>query len=714
MAVDRRAFVKGGVALGALTGSAALRGQPGPGETAGSETVYDKPYIDVDEWRDKPVRHRYVHGGFTGTDARFVMFLPPKEAYRGRFFQAINAVPLTEDLAANVMGSVDEFVGFCIDSGGAAVASNMGGFNATANPTMRTDPTISTFRVSAATARYVRIVAAQMYGPHRTYGYAFGGSGGGYRTLGCAQNSDAFDGVVPFMHPCPAAIPNGFAVRARGLRVLKDKLPHIADAQEPGGGQVRDILNEEELTVYEELTKHGFPSRTWVFHETMGIGALAILYQSILAKDPGYFRDFWMLPGYLGKDRPELFTEARLQHSSKIVRVVTSADAAAKGIPAPGRTTAGQTGDADVAWKALQNSHGGQALPVGLELESAPPTGKSLVGANIVVETGPSAGKLLVLGGMEGRTALFQFGPSSGSLREVTDAIREGHRVRIDNSDFLAFETYYRHALLGPDSYVCNQFRRPDGVPIYPQRKELMNNGFVLSSVGKPITGEFHGKMIVLQYLLDWDAHGWFADWYRNKVRSAQGTRMSDRYRLYFVDHCTHGQAPDPTRTVPYTGALQQALRDLSAWVEKGIAPLTETRYEVKESQIVVPQTADERKGLQPVVTLTANGGARAEVRVGEQVQFTAVVAAPEGAGAIVSAEWDFAAGPEPVAGEDGRFGDKASFTPAPRVKLAHSHSFEKPGTYYPALRVHSHRQGDAGARYARVANLGRVRVVVT
>lgn len=714
MTVDRRAFVKGGVALGALTASSTLQSQTGPGEIAGSETVFDKPYIDVDEWRDKPVRHRYIHGGFTGTEARFVLFFPPKEIYRGRFFQAINAVPLTEELAANVMGSVDEFVGFCIDSGAAAVASNMGGFNATANPTMRTDPTISTFRVSAAAARYARIVAAQMYGPHRTYGYAFGGSGGGYRTLGCAQNSDAFDGVVPFMHPCPAAIPNGFAVRARGLRVLKDKLPLIADAQEPGGSQVRDVLNAEEFAVYDELTKHGFPSRTWVFHETMGIGALAILYQSILAKDPGYFRDFWILPGYLGKDRPELFTEPRLQHSSQVVRIVTSADAAARGIPAPGRTMADQRGDSDVAWMALQNSHGGQALPVGLELENAPPAGKSLVGANIVIETGPSAGKLLVLGGMEGRTALFQFGPSSGSLRDVTDAIKAGHRVRIDNSDFLAFETYYRHALLGPDSYVCNQFRRSDGVPIYPQRKQLMNYDFVLSSVGKPITGDFHGKMIVLQYLLDWDAHGWFADWYRNKVRTQQGARMSDRYRLYFVDHCTHGQAPDPTRTVSYAGALQQALRDLSAWVEKGVAPLAETRYEVRDAQVIVPPTADKRKGLQPVVTLKANGGERAEVRVGEDVQFTAVAAAPAGAGAIVSAEWDFTAGPEPIAGDEGRFRDKAEIKPAARVTLSHSHRFDKPGTYYPALRVHSHRQGDANARYARVANLGRVRVVVT
>ena len=28
-------------------------------------------YIDIDEWRDAPRPHRYVHGGFEGTHTRF-------------------------------------------------------------------------------------------------------------------------------------------------------------------------------------------------------------------------------------------------------------------------------------------------------------------------------------------------------------------------------------------------------------------------------------------------------------------------------------------------------------------------------------------------------------------------------------------------------------------------------------------------------------------
>jgi hypothetical protein len=87
-------------------------------------------------------------------------------------------------------------------------------------------------------------------------------------------------------------------------------------------------------------------------------------------------------------------------------------------------------------------------------------------------------------------------------------------------------------------------------------------------------------------------------------------------------------------------------------------------------------------------------------------VRFTATIAVPPGAGKIVSAEWDFeGAGTFPV---------KAKL-PAPRAALTldASHSFARPGTYFPALRVASERHGDTGSPYARIVNLGRVRVVV-
>lgn len=716
MSINRRDFVQGSAALGALSAyapaPASAKAEPEPEPNA--DSLFDEPYLDVDEWRDTPFPHRYIHGGFKGTDAKFVMYFPPEAIYQGRFFQPIPPVPLPEEAAISMWGGPHVITGFAFDSGAAAVASNLGGFGATANPSAETDPTIAGYRVSAATARYARVMANKIYGPHRTYGYCFGGSGGGYRTISNLQNSDAFDGGVPFMHPAPGAIPSAFAARVRAQRVLKDRFALIADALEPGGGDPFAGLTPHEREVLSEVTRFGFPLRTWVFHESMGIGALAILYQTVLEKDPTYFTDFWAKPGYLGHDRPELFAEARLQHGTRVKRVVMSDEAAAVGLEVPGRLAIGSSADPAVAWQNLQKDYGGEALPVALELETAPASVRGLTGTNILINSGRSAGKMIVLAGMTGNFALFQFGPASGSLRDITEGIRPGEEVRIDNSNFLAFETYYRHTLLGPDVYVGNQFRHADGTPIYPQREAQVAMGFVQSGLGTQITGNFQGKMIVLQYLLDWDAHPWFADWYRSRVREELGPDFNDRYRLYFVDHCTHGQAPDPTRTVPYIGALQQALRDVAAWAERRVEPLPETSYRVVEGQVMVPDTATARKGIQPVVAVEANGATVARVRAGEPVTFTAVVEAPPGAGSIVAAEWDFQATPEVVAGDFGRFPVRETITPATRLSLTQTHTFDNPGTYYPALRVHSHRRGDVSTRYARIANLGRVRVVVS
>ena len=73
------------------------------------------------------------------------------------------------------------------------------------------------------------------------------------------------------------------------------------------------------------------------------------------------------------------------------------------------------------------------------------------------------------------------------------------------------------------------------------------------------------------------------------------------------------------------------------------------------------------------------------------------------------AAGWDFAHSDVfPVAG---------TFTPSDktgsRVTLKTTYTFSKPGTYFPALRVASQREGDAKTSYTRIQNLDRVRVVV-
>ena len=79
----------------------------------------------------------------------------------------------------------------------------------------------------------------------------------------------------------------------------------------------------------------------------------------------------------------------------------------------------------------------------------------------------------------------------------------------------------------------------------------------------------------------------------------------------------------------------------------------------------------------------------------------------PPAPGRVVSAKWDFeGVGTYPDAAE---LGDPTSET----VHVTATHAFTKPGTYFPALRVASQREGDPGTPFARSLNLGRVRVVV-
>src|SRR5688572_2960822 len=72
------------------------------------DTFFKEPYIDIDEWRNLPVRHRYVHGGFKGTNTRFSFYFPPKEKYQDRFFQYITPFPDNENLSQGATGEEDK------------------------------------------------------------------------------------------------------------------------------------------------------------------------------------------------------------------------------------------------------------------------------------------------------------------------------------------------------------------------------------------------------------------------------------------------------------------------------------------------------------------------------------------------------------------------------------------------------------------------------
>jgi len=669
-----------------------------------ADTLLKSPYVDVDEWRDKPIRHRYVHGGFKGTETRFSFYFPPKEKYEGRFFQYITPFPDNEYLSQGASGEEDK-IGFSVSSGAYFIETNGGGRIDFGKPGFASDPSIGAYRANAASAQFSRVVAVQIFGGKRPYGYAFGGSGGAYRTIGGIENTeDVWDGVVPYVVGSPMAIPNVFTVRMHAMRVLKDKLAQIIDAVEPGGsGDMYAGLNAEEKDALQEVTKMGYPPKSWFGYKTMGIHGFLVLYQGVVMADRKYFTDdFWKVPGYLGANPPPSLLKARIQKVSKIKAGIPVDEAARLGlIESP---SAQERGTAEAAWKSMGEKEG--TMPVAFQLEDMLPD-IDFPGGDLVIKSGTAVGKTLQLTKIAGDKVII--GPADA---RVLAQVKQGDEVQVDNSNFLAVQTYHRHQVPGNEYKVWDQFRDKDGRPIYPQRPMMLGPLFTRSASGVLPGGKYKGKMIVLASLWDREAFPWQADWYRLKVIENLGAETDNHFRLWYTDHALHGdltKQEDPTHTVSYLGVLQQALRDLSAWVEKGIAPPATTNYNIEDGQVIVPPTATERKGIQPVLTLKANGGERAEVKVGEPVTFNAIIELPQNTGKIVAAQWDFEGA--------GSFGVEGKLIPdgnsSTRVTLKTSHVFTKPGTYFTTLRGVAQRQGDVRTPYARIQNLARVRIIV-
>lgn len=674
-----------------------------------TDTLFKEPYVDVDEWRDKPVRHRYVHGGFKGTDTRFSCYFPPKEGYQGRFFQYITPFPDNENLSQGASGEEDK-IGFSVRSGAYFIETNGGGKVDFAKPGSTNDPTIGAYRANAASAQFARVVATKLFGGKRPYGYAFGGSGGAYRTIGGIENTQGvWDGVVPYVVGSPMAIPNVFSVRMQAMRVLNDKLPGIIDAVEPGGGgDMYAGLNSEEKQALQEVTKMGFPPKSWFGYKTMGVHGFVAVYQGMVMADRKYFTDdFWKTPGYLGANPPASLLKARIQKVSRIKEGITTDQAVRLGLlEAP---SAQERGSADLAWKSQGKPEG--TMPVAFQLADGLPGRETadlnFQGGDLLIKSGLAAGKTLQLTKIVDDKVVL--GPADLA---VLAQVKPGDEVQIDNSNFLAAQSYHRYQVPGKEYMVWDQFRDASGNPLYPQRPMLLGPLFTRGAAGVLPTGKFTGKMILLSSLWDREAFPWQADWYRARVTDNLGDKTDQHFRLWYTDHALHGdlsKQEDPTRTVSYLGVLQQALLDLSAWVEKGVTPPTTTNYKLADGQVVVPPTADARKGIQPVVLLQANGSKRADVKVGQSVAFTADVEVPAQTGQIVATNWDFDG--------TGAFPEAGKFTLTDKTgshgRVKTTHTFTKRGVYFVTLRAVSQRQGDANTPFARIQNLDRVRVVV-
>lgn len=679
-----------------------------------ADAFFGPAYIDVDEWHDKPLRFRYLHGGFKGTDTRFSFYMPEKRIYGGRFFQTLpGGNGGSEYSVLDAIHNYDQFgvvpplslLG-AFKRRGYLIESNQGHFGDDLSG-IKDDPTILAYRASEQTARFAKVIAAQMYGSAPKYGYLYGGSGGAVRSLNCLEYVQGlWDGAVPIVAPMQST---GifFSQQLNAVRLLgPDGMARLADAVEVGGsGQPFDGLTAQAQEALSILYKTGFPRDIGVDNPREAVLVWTYQNESFRRFDPSYFDDFWNKTGYLGHDEPELLKADRISFKSKVRRILTGAELATyqptlkvideRGMGEAGRYRQGRD----------------MSRPFAVMLEGGDELLSRMGGSSISFTSGAAKGRERFVFGVIGDAIMV-----GGIGAELLEGVKAGDEVTIDNGKYLAFCYFYRHQ-------AEPEFREwshsvVDGKPIYVQRPRLKS--MVSIAPHKFTIG--NRKLIFVSSMQDRGvlATGFAAD--IEQLRRVRGEAfVKNNVRVWLNDHAWHGGVPDSvspggpvpalnTRLINYEGSVHRALRALMEWVEQGKEPEASTNYTyTSDANILLPPTAKERRGVQPTVELTANGQVgRVEVKTGQSVKFSATAETPPHTGQIVRVEWDFDGQglfPRTEAGIDGK---------SSKLTTNSEYSFSKPGTYFPCVRVSSHPTGDVDDPVYRLLNLGRIRVVVS
>jgi hypothetical protein len=645
------------------------------------DPFFGTPCIDEDEQRTEPLPHRYLHGGFEGTDTRFSLYFPPAQEWKGRMVQTFGGATGGDERSASTIGAILNAHHNAFSNGAYLVESNQGHLGPSMEG-LNGDMTILHGRADVETAKFSHWIAEEIYGSRPHHSYCYGGSGGGNFTLWAMERApELYDGGVPFMFGG-----SSFSLTLNAVRLLEPVIDGVIDAMAPGGSQDPfEGLNTLQREALAALYRGGFqrggehqlrlpmPEITWP-----GVRGI----EAMRSMDPSYFDAFWTEPGYAGADG--VLDEEVIHEKSTISAVVNSEDISVSGA------------DGFVAQMlALMVS---PEKPLGIRIEGA--SGARLTGAKVTVESGSGAGRswycFIVVD-----SVLVPAGEGSFFDPGLVEQLGPGDAVTIDNREFLAYCYSDRHYARDPLSSA--QFT-VSGTPVYPRRAEPPNT---LSW-----TGVFGGKMILQQHLMDRPCWPPVAIRYRDTVRERLGDAENQSFRIWWTDHAQHGPAPRDTPaarySIDYTGLVSQGLRDVIRWSEEGISPAPSSSFEYVDGQVVLPPTADDRGGIQPVVRASANGGDAAHVSAGDPVELAFTAEVPEGSGSIVAAAWDLDGTGHFATHVEGIDGTKRALV------ASITHSFPRSGRYFATVRVASHRDGEASTPTERIENLARVRIVVS
>ena len=681
-----------------------------------TDSFFAEPYVDVDEWRDEPHPHRHVHGGFANCDTRFTFYFPAAEGWGGRMLMPLEGAHAGhEDFFGSALGDAMGGVALTARLGGYMVESNMGHIGDAIDPKGGEDPQLYSWRAASECARLSKHLAEQVYGSAPHHSYVWGGSGGGRRSPLVLENApDVFDGALPFMgggdiaeFPATGRIQGSqvmaFACMFNIQRMLRHdgKMARLIDAMQPGGsGNPYEGLSSHEREELATLYRMGFP-RGDEFMAATPMGQIWLwtsIADLLYEQDPDYFEDFWTTPGYVGHDYPSAVAGDVIDTEATITKVVTITDLLT-----------------DPAYEApefmllkvvagIMSGSQGMDFPLAIEVDEMPEG--YLLGAGVKVLSGAVAGRQLYVNGGAGNLLACD-GHDEANLERFR-GVAVGDRVQLDNRRFLAFCYFHRHHLMKEETFDS---LRLDGIPIFEQHPVP----YMSPLMGVSYTGHYEGKLLWIHHTHDsslWPPQGTI---YKGAVEATQGAAgAAERFRLQWSENAEHIPPMflpnSPTRAtstwlIDYFPIIEQGLASLIRWVEEGVAPPS-TAFEYVDGRVILPSSAAERGGVQPTISITANGGLLAEVGVGEEVTLEVVAEVPPAGGGLVSLEWDFDGW--------GSFPVSEQLTGADtELRRSTTTSYNAPGTYFATARVHGHVDADPSNPHRRLPNLASARIVV-
>ena len=633
------------------------------GESVHSEGVRTTFHIQTVEGRNSPVPHCYVEG-WLASDTRFRIMLPAPSAWNGKYVLGLGG-----GYSGNAFSNND-LVNLPVLVQGYAVAQSSEGREAPVFDPNDSWQELHTIR-NHQTTMFAKSKIAQLYGRQASRSYLFGSSGGGWRSLSQLERyPQSYDGagirnpVVDTRH-----FTYTYPILDHFLPVILPKLPQIIAARDRNETDL-PFLSAAERYALNRIYAAGAAAGSEFKFTQAAASSVTLGYPALRLFDPTYFDAFWTTPGYAGYD-------------GEVSHLVV--DGAAGSVAAVGTPNAGGY---VVSFTHAGASYGANAIK----------------GWRLTVTSGALEGKTFHVSANAGTQI------SIAGYAGAMNGLQPGDSYTLSNRDFLAWQRYHEHIV---------QCRYPEYAgdcdsltPKRPQRPASVQQAY--STRGAELTGRIRKPVVSTAQDLDHLVYPVSIARYFDKVRAALGDRAGDMLRVYWNENHSHGNplTGEANRIVERDSTWHAAFQYMVQWVEHGTPPPGDTVAAVAPGSVTFPASAAERRGIQPVVTATANGARLIVVAPGTLVSLGGFAESP--IGNIGRYEWDFEGNSQydcssPPAGGLPACG--AGFVPGQAVSTPASRIYTTPGTYTATLRVHDDTNNPGP--FDGIENLSRVVIVV-